>query len=182
LELLEAIKGRRSIRSYKPEPVPVELIRDILEAGTWAPSAKNGQQWRFTVLTGKAKDDYNKMFRDHLAKLVEEHGRDHAGSAAWTLKVMEEAPVLVIVWNTSEQGWITEEHSVAAAIQNICLRAYDLGLGSLWIGDVYYCYEETRNYFNKDCKLSGAVTLGYPATEGKIPSKKSLDEVSEFLK
>ena len=88
---------------------------------------------------------------------------------------------MVIVWNTNENGWITEEHSVAAAIQNICLRAYDLGLGSLWIGDVFYAYEETRKYFNKDWKLSGAITLGYAATEGKIPRKKSLDEVAEFI-
>lgn len=55
MELLDAIKGRRSIRSFKGDPVPRDLIIEILEAGTWAPSAKNGQQWRFTVLTGEAK-------------------------------------------------------------------------------------------------------------------------------
>ena len=181
MELIDAIKGRRSIRSYKPDPVPVEVIRMVLEAGNWAPSAKNGHQWRFTVLTGKAKSGFNALFRTHLDKFIETHGREPAGSAPWTLEIMEEAPVVVIVWNTAENGWITEEHSVAAAVQNICLRAYDLGLGSLWIGDIYYAYEETRRYFGKDWKLSGAVALGYPATEGKAPKKKSLDEVAEFL-
>ena len=181
LELIEAIKGRRSIRSYKPDPVPMEIIRDILEAGIWAPSAKNGQQWRFTVLTGKAKDDYNEMFRASLDRFIEKKGRDQAGSAPFTLEIMEEAPVLVIVWNTAEGGWITEEHSVAAAIQNICLRAHDLGLGSLWIGDVFYAYEETREYFNKEWKLSGAVALGYASVDPKIPNRKSLDKVAEFL-
>lgn len=181
MELIEAIKGRRSIRKYRKDPVPMEIIRDILEAGNWAPSAKNGHQWRFTVLTGKGKDDYNLMFREHLDSFIKKHGRDEAGSAPWTLEIMEEAPVVVIVWNTNENGWMTEEHSVAAAIQNICLRAYDLGLGSLWIGDVFYAYEETRKYFGKDWKLSGAITLGYGANEGNVPKKKSLDEVAEFI-
>ncbi len=181
MELIEAIKGRRSIREYKSDPVPREVIMDILDAGNWAPSAKNGHQWRFTVLTGEAKDEYNLMFRDHLNTFIRQHGRGEAGSAPWTLEIMEEAPVVVIVWNTNDNGWITEEHSVAAAIQNICLRAYDLGLGSLWIGDVFYAYEETRKHFSKDWKLSGAITLGHAATDGKVPKKKSLDEVTEFL-
>ena len=181
MELIEAITGRRSIREYRKDPVPMEMIRDVLDAGNWAPSAKNGHQWRFTVLTGGSKDRYNEMFGDTLNKFIQKHGREEAGSAPWTLEIMEEAPVVVIVWNTNENGWITEEQSVAAAIQNICLRAYDLGLGSLWIGDVFYAYEETRKYFNKDWKLSGAITLGYAATEGKIPRKKSLDEVAEFI-
>jgi nitroreductase len=41
------------------------------------------------------------------------------------------------------------------------LRAYDLGLGSLWIGDIYYAYDAVREYFGKVWKLSGAVSLGY---------------------
>ncbi|MCK5670298.1 nitroreductase family protein, partial [Candidatus Bathyarchaeota archaeon] len=47
MELIEAIMGRRSIRKYKRDPVPEEIIRKVLEAGNWAPSAKNGHQWRF---------------------------------------------------------------------------------------------------------------------------------------
>ncbi len=182
MELIEAIKGRRSIRKFKPDPVSREIVEDILEAGNWAPSAKNGHQWRFTVLTGKAKDDYNQMFRGTLDGFIEKHGRDEAGSAPWTLKIMEEAPVLLIVWNTNDYGWPSEEHSVAAAMQNVCLRAYDLGLGSLWIGDVFYAYPETVGYFGKEkWKLSGAISLGYPAAEGTIPKKKTLGEVAEFL-
>ena len=181
MELIDAIKGRRSIRKFKPDPVPREVIEDILEAGNWSPSAKNGHQWRFTVLTGMAKDNYNLMFRDHLNKFIQKIGRKEAGSAPWTLEIMEKAPVVVIVWNTNENGWTTEEHSVAAAIQNICLRAYDLGIGSLWIGDVFYAFEETKKYFSKEWKLSGAVALGYPGTEGKVPKKLSLAEVAEFL-
>ena len=75
MELIEAIKGRRSIRKFKPDPVPREIIEDILEAGNWAPSAKNGHQWRFTVLTGMAKENYNQMFRETLDRFIEKHGQ-----------------------------------------------------------------------------------------------------------
>jgi len=97
MELIEAIMGRRSIRKYKSDPVPVEIIRKILDAGNWAPSAKNGHQWRFTVLTGKAKDEYNLMFRERLDTFIQKLGRKEAGSAPGTLEIMEEVPVLVIV-------------------------------------------------------------------------------------
>jgi nitroreductase len=181
MELMEIIKGRRSIRNYKPDIIPQETIRDILEAGIWAPSAKDGQQWRFTVLTGESKDNFQIWFRGELNKFVDKHGEREIGSALWTCGVMDQAPVVVIVWNAGKNDWITEEHSVAAAIQNILLRAYELGLGSLWIGDVYYAYDGIREYFDKPWKLSGAITLGYTIDKGRIPEKKSVNEVTEFL-
>jgi len=55
LELIDAIRGRRSIRSFKDKPVPLELVREVLDSANYAPSAKRGEQWRFTVLTGDAK-------------------------------------------------------------------------------------------------------------------------------
>ncbi len=181
MELMEAIKGRRSIRKYGPDPVPIELVKKVLEAGTWAPSAKNGQQWRFTVLMEESKKKFNDMFDGELKRFMSKFGEEEAGSAPWTLEVQRQAPVLIIVWNAGEFGWVTEEHSVAAAIQNILLRAYDLGLASLWIGDVFYADEAIVKYFNKEWKLSGAIALGYSDDRGRIPPRKSVDEVVEFL-
>ena len=57
MDVDKAIMGRRSVRKYSDKPVPLESVREVLEAGTWAPSAKNGQQWRFTVLTGSSKKE-----------------------------------------------------------------------------------------------------------------------------
>jgi len=55
MEIDEATRGRRSVRKYSDKPVPLQVVREVLEAGTWAPSAKNGQQRRFTVLTERAR-------------------------------------------------------------------------------------------------------------------------------
>lgn len=181
MELIDAIRGRRSIRRFKDKPVPMELVREVLDAANYAPSAKRGEQWRFTVLTGGSKDAFVAFFDAELDKFIEDHGVEDAGSSKNSCRIMNEAPMLVVVWNSGEYGWTTEEHSVAAAIQNMLLRAYDLGLGSLWIGDVYYAYDAIRRYFGKEWKLSGAVSLGYADGEGASFKRKTVDEVAEFL-
>lgn len=181
MELIDAIRGRRSIRSFKDKPVPLELVREVLDSANYAPSAKRGEQWRFTVLTGDAKARFLGFFDEELDRFIEEHGVKEAGSSKNSCRIMDQAPVLVVVWNSGEYGWTTEEHSVAAAIQNMLLRAYDLGLGSLWIGDVYYAYDAIRGYFGKEWKLSGAVSLGYADGEGRAFKRKTVDEVAEFL-
>ena len=61
------------------------------------------------------------------------------------------------------------------------LRAHDLGLGSLWIGDIYYAIDALREYLDKPWKVIVAVSLGYATSEGRMPPKMSVDEVSEFL-
>jgi nitroreductase len=181
MELEEAIKGRRSIRRYRDQPVPVELVRQVLEAGTWAPSAKNGQQWRFTVLTGAAKKRLTDLFRSELETLEEKIGRVHMGSSLSSCGIMERAPVLIMVWNAGKRGWDSEAHSVSAAIQNMLLRAFGLGLGSLWIADIYYAHEQLTRYLGKPWKLMAAVTLGWPTSIPMPPPRKSVEEVSEFL-
>ena len=73
----DVIKGRRSIRTYKSDEVKENLIREIIEAATFAPSAKNGQQWRFTVLTGESKDKFTDMYRSELDKLTFDVGSSY---------------------------------------------------------------------------------------------------------
>lgn len=172
----EAIRGRRSIREYKPDAVPEELVRECLDAATFAPSAKNGQQWRFTVLTGKAKEDLTDLYRNKL-----ERPDFDVGSSFGSCSMMEEAPVVLIVWNTNQFGWETEVHSVAAAIQNLLLKAYALGLGTCWIGDIFYAYRAITDYFGKPWKLLAAITLGWPAVEPGPRPRLPVNEVAEFL-
>jgi len=204
LELEEAIRGRRSVRVYTDEPVSIELVRKALEAGTWAPSAKNGQQWRFTVLTGKSKRKLIEAMREGLDETAKRIGRGAMGSSFSSCAIMEEAPVVIMIWNagshaTSAAGkaargadrevsaeglalW-AEMEGVSAAVQNMLLEAYALGLGSLWICDVFYAYSPLRKHLGKGWQLVAAVTLGWPAEKERRapPRKMSVDEVSEFL-
>ncbi|MDF1538089.1 MAG: nitroreductase family protein [Candidatus Thorarchaeota archaeon] len=158
------------------------MILKLIEAARWAPSAKNGQQWRFTVLTGNSKKALLDEFRGALEKLSEKIGRKEMGSALPSCSIMEKAAVLIVVWNAGTFGWITEEHSVAAAVEHLLLKAHDLGLGGLWIGDVWYTPEVFSEYLKKDWKLFGALSIGWP-DEGPDPRpRKSVDEIVEFLR
>lgn len=105
------------------------------------------------------------------------------GSSFGSCSVMEEAPVLTMVWNANDNRLLEESslQSVAAAIQNILLRAYSLGLGSLWICDIYYTSEALTRQLGKSWKLVAAVALGWPASLPGPRLKKSVEEVSEFL-
>ena len=181
MDLDQALKGRRSIRSYLDKSVSEELIRLIIEAATFAPSAKNAQQWRFTVLTGNAKKELTDLFRRELELVCERIGRENMGSSFSSCSIMEEAPVVIMVWNAGEMGWETEIHSVAAAIQNMLLKAYDLGLGTLWIGDIFYALKALKQNFDKPWKLTAAVAVGWPARIPEPRPRKSVDKVTEFL-
>jgi nitroreductase len=176
LSIDDVIKGRRSVRAYKTDTVPEKLIRQVIEAATFAPSAKNGQQWRFTVLTGASKDKFTDFYRSELDKLDFD-----VGSSYGSCEMMEEAPVTIVVWNTNQFGWITEVHSVAAAIQNLLLKAYALGLGTCWIGDIFYTYDAIMNYFKKPWKLLAAITLGWPDVCPGPRPRLTVDEVTEFM-
>lgn len=181
MDLDQAIRGRRSVRSYIDKNVPKDLLRQIIEAGTFAPSAKNGQQWRFTVLTGNAKKELTDLFRRELDKVSKRIGKQNMGSSFSSCSIMEEAPVVIIVWNAGERGWETEIHSVAAAIQNMLLKGYALGLGTLWIGDIFYTVGALKKHFGKPWKLTAAVAVGWAKDVPEPRPRKSVDEVAEFL-
>ncbi len=181
MDLDQALKGRRSIRSYVEKGVPIQLVRQVIEAGTFAPSAKNGQQWRFTVVGGKTKADLTAVFRAQLENVSQKIGRESMGSSFSSCVIMEQAPIVIMVWNAGERGWETETQSVAAAIQNMLLKAHSLGLGTLWIGDIFYATETLTRHLNKPWRLAAAVALGWPASAPEPRPRKSVDEVTEFF-
>ena len=86
-----------------------------------------------------------------------------------------------MVWNTNERGWSTEVHSVSAAIQNLLLKAHALGLGTCWIGDIFYTYDEIMDYFKKQWKLLAGITLGWSDVTPVTRQKLSVDEVADFM-
>ena len=123
MELFEAIKGRRSVRSYKEQDVPEETVDKLVEAASWAPSAGNLQPWVFVVVR-------NPVNRSALAEA--------AGQA-----FVGEAPAVIVVCANEERSSMGYGfrgkalfciQDTAAAIQNVLLSAYSFGLGTCWVG------------------------------------------------
>jgi len=167
MDIFEAIKGRRSIRSFKPDPIPDEDLRKILEAATWAPSAGNLQPWVFVIV----KD--------------EERKRRLARAALGQMFITEAPAVIVVGANEERSAWRYGKRGrelyclldCAAAIQNLLLAAYALGYGTCWVGAFHD--EEVREIvgFPPHIRPVAIIPVGKADEKPMPPPRRPLDEV-----
>lgn len=193
MQTLEAITQRRSIRKFKDTPVTDEQIRAILHAATLAPSGKNAQPWRFVVVRGEKRAEMAATMRagmDNLKALGV-----NLGSSPWTVQIMEHAPVTIFVFNndmsleSGEKPLTAQDmvfnsvavQSIGAAIQNLLLAAYDMGLGTLWICDVFFAYPELCTWLGETHQMIAAISVGYPDETPSPRPRKTVEEVTRWL-
>jgi len=160
MDVLQAIKERRSIRQYSQEPISEDQLNQILEAGRWAPSRGNSQPWKFIVL-----DD--EQIRKELAEVIP------------TGKFFAQATQGIAVVVDPKASKHPEQEG-AAAIQNILLAAHALGLGTCWISVRGTDWAETAAKvlgIPDEEWLISVVSIGYP---GEAPEKgrKELQEIT----
>jgi len=191
MQTLEAIAQRRSIRKFKDTPVTDEQIRALLHAATLAPSGKNGRPWRFVVVRGEKRAEMVATMRAGM-EAAKAHG-ENLGSSPWTVQIMEKTPVTIFVFNDGLEsadrpysiydiiGNSVDVQSIGAAIQNLLLAATDIGLGTLWICDVFYAYQELCAWLGETRQLVAAIAVGYPDEEPDARPRKSVDEVTRWL-
>jgi nitroreductase len=187
MDTIEAIAARRSIRSFKDEELPEEAVTKILTAASQAPSGKNRQPWRFVVVRGEKRAEMVAVMRDAFAAF-KSRGED-TGSAEWTAKIMEQAPLTVFVFNAHGiDPWLehstdqifqelVDVQSIGAATENMLLAATDLGIGSLWIADVLYAVTELKTWLKEDGQLVAAVSFGVPDESPDARPRKPLREI-----
>lgn len=184
MEFDKVIRERRSIRAFKQEDVSDAQVREIIEAGILAPSAKNAQPWRFVVIRDKQIDE--------LCRAMEEFHTQNPEipcSITKTVQVMREAPVCILVFlperiekmaeNAPWQFLIPDLTSIGACFENMTLKAHDMGLGSLWICDVLYARDFAES-FGQGCQIAGALSVGVPDEQPPARPRKPLEEVTRF--
>jgi nitroreductase len=186
MNTLEAIVQRRSIRKFKDTPISEAALETILTAATQAPSGKNRQPWRFIVVKEDRRAEMVCIMREAV-ECVKAEGGD-VGSSAWTADVMERAPVTIFVFseaeNSQDRDWkssVVDVQSIGAAIQNMLLAAQELGIGSLWICDVFCAYAGLRAWLGETHEMIAAVSLGYPDESPDPRPRKSMNEVTRWL-
>ncbi len=194
---IEAIYGRRSIRRYKDKPVSKEIIEQIIDAGRQAPSAKNRQPWKCIVFENEAKAELlscmeRGLEREYKGEAVLPKSRFGLTDARHTLRIMRQAPVVIVVLNTNGESpflpidedkrvsEICDSLSIGAFIQNMLLEAQELGMGTLWIANTCFAYPELVEYLQTEEQLIGAVALGYPDEKPAARPRKELEEIVEW--
>lgn len=160
------IKNRRGIRRFADKEVSAEKIHQLIEAARLSPSAKNKQSWRFGILRGEKKYQVAELMPDWCRCEGSDRGETISGfqsSVKNTAKVIQEAPVLILVFRERNDDWrIGNLLSIGSAIEHICLAAIDLGLGSLWIIDTVYVQDEIIELTQtSSLELVSTIAIGY---------------------
>jgi nitroreductase len=172
---------RRAVREYKKDGVPDGIIKDLIRAATYAPSAMNEQPWRFVVIKNREKI---KKYSDMAKRLWLENAKSAETPESHELREMVsdkdfnifyDAPVLILLFSAPDA--MTPEYDCALAAGNMMLAAKSLGIGSCWIG--LGTYLGTDKEFLKEIgvprfyRLMAPLIFGYPVEdEQKAPQRK----------
>ena len=181
--LLELVKKRRSIRKFKPEPIPYEYVDKIIEAARWAPSGANSQPWEFIIVK-------KQELRDKIIELIQEYNnlvdkmditREPELRFRFQPAGYARAPVFIILCgdtrtkdayplNTTLQwGGSIFNSSLASAFLYMQLAATTLGLGAQWVSAISYPYVQsfTKELLGvpKEMEFYDMMAVGYPDSE-----------------
>lgn len=198
LKTREAIEKRRSIRRYKPDPIPDEIITALLEAARLAPSGCNAQPWRFKVV----RDDDTKRqlakaaFDQHFiadVPVVLVCCADISGYLAGTVSGIEDldrtgalekrvAGIILdkmAMMNSAPLEWMAPRiaFNVAIAVEHIVLRALDYGLGSCWIRLLDEQAIKSIFGWGEGLHVVCLLPLGYPAEDPGPRKRMPLEEI-----
>lgn len=208
---LDFIYKRHSVRKFKNIDIPIEDIKEIIKAGTYAPSGKNMQNWHFVVVKNKEKIEEMARIVERKNAELANYAKDENTKKSFTkyLKyhtVFRNAPVVILVYAgpypstglelLKEKRASKEEldavilpnpgiQNIAAAMENILLAASNMGYGTCWMTGPNYASKEIADYigFKKEGYFLAAMTpLGIPEeSELKSPPRKPLEEVMTII-
>jgi nitroreductase len=160
--VFNAILNRRSIREYTDEQIKDEKINQILEAGRWAPSAKNLQPWRFIIMKDSKKIEDLCQFTKYA-------------------NILRKSKVNILIFlDKNFQGDRTKcIQSIGACIQNMLLAAYELEIGTCWIGEIVNRHEKVEKFLNlpRNLELMALITLGKMQKEKKESRRIPLERL-----
>jgi nitroreductase len=174
MDLMEAIKGRRSIRKYKSDLVSEEMFSTLMEAVKWSPSWANTQCWEVIAVR-------DPKIKAELATALSK------GNPA--LPSMNEAPLVIVLCGkkgvsgfkrgeatTAKGDWLMFDTGLA--MQTLCLTAHTLGLGTVIVGSFDHQRVAEILRVPQSVEVVAMTPLGYPAAAGTAPKRK---EISEFV-
>ncbi|MCC6905901.1 MAG: nitroreductase family protein [Anaerolineae bacterium] len=196
-QVFELLSTRRSIRKYLPDPVREPLLRRLLEAATWAPSAHNRQPWRFVVI--REPEARSSLIEAMEARLIADLRVDQAPEeiilreATHSRRRLTMSPALILVGLSMADMDVypdparqSHEHtmavqSTAMAAQSLMLMAHAEGLATCWLCPPLFCADTVRAALGlpENFEAQCVIALGYPAEE-RAKTRRRFDEVTLY--
>lgn len=175
MELDKCIEERRSIRRYKNQPVSRDLIKEMIRAASLAPSWKNSQVSRYYVVDGDEKES----FLDCLAPFNQKNVKDASTIIVSTVVKNRSGFERDGSYTTHlKDGFQYFDNGLQ--VQNLCLKAYELGLGTLIMG--IYDDQKVKAFFDipETQEVVAVIGVGYPDIEPEMPMRKNVEEIITF--
>ena len=181
MELDEAILSRKTIRKFQNKNVPDNYLYEIIQSAMLAPSAKNRQPWRFYILDDNQKNDITNMMYDWANE-----NKDIHTSIKGSANQMKTANKAIIIYTPNYHSKNKKTYykkpdylSLGAAIENMNLKCFDLGLGCTWLCDTLYIENEINNYLKIDnLEQVSTLIIGYPE---EIPERRERFSIDKLL-
>lgn len=175
MELTKCMEERRSIRRYKKQPVDRDLIKQLIEAAILAPSWKNSQVSRYYAVDGDQKD----QFMAYLPEFNQNNSKDASTIIVSTVVNGRSGFERDGSYTTHlKDGFQYFDNGLQ--VQNLCLKAYELGLGTLIMG--IYDEQKIREFLSipEDEVVVAVIAVGYPDIEPPMPKRKSVEDILIF--
>jgi len=164
MDAILCLKSRRSIRDFESDPIPLDMLLEILECGRWAPSGLNHQPWKIYVIR-------DSQLKNRLSTCTE------------CAEIIQKAPCVFAIFldQTETYNYTKNVQSIGALFENLLLAIHALGLGGVWLGQIYNNKEDVHGILEiKDSKLEfmGCIAFGYPKIndDEDLPERKELNE------
>lgn len=188
MEVMQAIRTRRSVGKVKPDPVERGLIEALLEAAVWAPDHHRSEPWRFFVMTGEGRKKLGAVYADIALEQAgevaeEERERIRRQQEAKALR----APVVIAVAAVLQEAeGIKRKEDLAAvnaAVQNMLLAAHGLGLGAIWRSGEPLYHPKMLSAFGLQppSEMVALVYVGYPELLPSPPQRSSFADKTVWL-
>ena len=186
----ELLENRRSIRRYQDRPVPVHVVQELIRESTLAPSAGNGQPWKFVVVHGqewirKLSDESKKNILARIAANPEDYAKKYERMLSnESFNVFYNAPCLVMILGPSDLKNLYVDCALAASY--FMMAAASRGLGTCWINlgaEIHDPKMRAELGIPDHCTIVAPIILGYPESIPPVPKRKEpeiLKIVGEF--
>ncbi len=188
MEFSELVRSRHSIRDFKSDPVPRELLQGAIEAAAMAPSAMNSQPWHFYVATGATRAKVGEIISQstiHLSEYMDALGPRRYEDAVKWYSFLGEAPVVIGISTPEVEGdfnLLNKYLSLGCAIENLLLGLANVGLGACNVTFSYWVRDELGSVFGipHGTGIAACVAVGYPSEVPPVAPARDLNVV-EYL-
>ena len=184
MHILDHLKQRRTVRQFKPDPIPQETLDAVFEAAMWAPSHGNAQPWEFVVVGPEARTRLLGMFRAKADELLADP--DLPPPKRKNIEILKEdfggAPFMVAVVSrppTDDLEKVENAMGAAVAVQNMCLAAWEAGVGAVWLS--FGVAPPVRGVLGikEGETVVALLAMGFPA---EVPEAPPRDAFSDHLR